>query len=92
MNTIPITSKNPRSPYTIVGGRKSNKNLSLSPVLSLLVLDRGGRQYKAEYLKHLESLGDVEIISVQGPGTTYDVESLAIKFPQVKFLIFGKAT
>jgi len=90
MNTIPITSKNPRIPYTIVGGKKSNKKLSLSPVLSLLVLDRGGRPYKAEYLKHLESLGDVEIMSVQGPSTTYDVEALSIRFPQVKFLILGK--
>ncbi len=90
MNTIPTTSKNPRIPYTIVGGRKSDKKLSLSPVLSLLVLNRGGRPYKAEYLKHLESLGDVEIMSVQGPQTTYDVESLSIRFPQVKFLILGK--
>ena len=92
MNTIPTTSKNPRIPYTIVGGKKSDKNLSLSPVLSLLVLNRGGRQYKAEYLKHLESLGDIEIISVQGPSSTYDVESLALRFPQVKFLIFGNNT
>ncbi len=90
MNTIPTTSKNPRIPYTIVGGRKSDKSLSLSPVLSLLVLNRGGRPYKAEYLKHLESLGDVEIMSVQGPASTYDVESLSIRFPQVKFLILGK--
>ena len=90
MNTIPTTSKNPRIPYTIVGGRKSDKNLSLSPVLSVLVLNRGGRPYKAEYLKHLESLGDVEIMSVQGPSSTYDVEALALRFPQVKFLILGK--
>jgi hypothetical protein len=90
MNTIPTTSKNPRIPYSIVGGRKSDKKLSLSPVLSLLVLNRGGRPYKAEYLKHLESLGDVEIMSVQGPRATYDVESLSIRFPQVKFLILGK--
>ena len=92
MNTIPTTSKNPRIPYTIVGGRKSDKNLSLSPVLSVLVLNRGGRPYKAEYLKHLESLGDVEILSVQGPVSTYDVEALALRFPQVKFLILGKST
>jgi len=90
MNTIPTTSKNPRIPYTIVGGRKSDKNLSLSPVVSLLVLNRGGRPYKAEYLKHLESLGDVEIMSVQGPLVTYDVESLSVRFPQVRFLILGK--
>ena len=90
MNTIPTTSKNPRIPYMLVGGRKSDKNLSLSPVLSLLVLNRGGRPYKAEYLKHLESLGDVEIMSVQGPSSTYDVEALALRFPQVKFLILGK--
>ena len=92
MNTIPTTSKNPRIPYTIVGGRKSDKTLSLSPVVSLLVLNRGGRPYKAEYLKHLESLGDVEIMSVQGPLATYDVESLSVRFPQVRFLILGKDT
>ena len=90
MNTIPTTSKNPRIPYTIVGGRKSDKTLSLSPVVSLLVLNRGGRPYKAEYLKHLESLGDVEIMSVQGPLATYDVEALSVRFPHVRFLILGK--
>ncbi len=90
MNTIPITSKNPRIPYTIVGGRKSDKDLNLSPILSILVLNRGGRPYKAEYLKHLESLGDIEIMSVQAPQASYDVEALSVRFPQVKFLILGK--
>ncbi len=89
MNTIPTTSKNPRIPYTIVGGKKSDKNLSLSPVISILVLNRGGRPYKAEYLRHLESLGEIEIISVQGPGTSYDVESLSLRFPQIRFMVLG---
>ena len=90
MSTIPTTSNKVRVPYTIVGEKKSDKSLVLSPVLSLLVLNRGGRPFKADYLKELEKAGRFEIISVEGSSPVYDIEVLARKFPSVKFLLFHK--
>ncbi len=88
MSTIPTTSNNVRVPYTIVGNKKNNKDLVLSPSLSLLVLNRGGRPYKAEYLKTLQKLGPVEILSVEGASPGYDIELLVKRFSGVKFLLF----
>ncbi len=90
MNTIPSTSNKVRVPYTIVGNKKGDKNLVLSPALSLLVLNRGGRPFKAEYLKELQKLGPIEILSVEGSSPVYDIEALAKRFSGVKFLMFHK--
>ncbi len=88
MSTIPTTSNNVRVPYTIVGEKRSDKNLLLSPALSLLVLNRGGRPFKADYLKTLQKLGPIEILSVEGAAPGYDIEALAGRFPGVRFLLF----
>ncbi len=90
MSTIPTTSNKVRVPYTIVGSRKNDKNLVLSPVVSLLILNRGGRPYKAAYLEMLQKSGPVEILSVEGASPGYDVELLAKRFSGVKFLLFHR--
>ena len=90
MNTIPTTSNRVRVPYTIVGEKKADKSLILSPVLSLLVLNRGGRPFRVDYLKELQKLGPIEILSVEGAAPVYDIEALARKFSGVKFLLFHK--
>ncbi len=90
MSTIPTTSNKVRIPYTIVGNKKNNKNLVLSPSLSLLVLNRGGRPYKAEYLKILQKLGPIEILSVEGSSPGYDIELLAKRFSGIRFLLFHR--
>ena len=90
MNTIPTTSNKVRVPYTIVGSKRNDKNLVLSPSLSLLVLNRGGRPFKIEYLKELQKLGPVGILSVEGSSPGYDIEILAKRFPGVQFLLFHR--
>ncbi len=90
MSTIPTTSNKVRVPYTIVGERKSDKSLLLSPALSLLVLNRGGRPFKTDYLKDLEKLGSLEILSVEGASPGYDIEALTGRFPNVRFLLFQR--
>ena len=88
MSTIPTTSNKVRVPYTIVGEKRTDKSLLLSPVLSILVLNRGGRPFKAEYLKELGKLGPLEILSVEGASPGYDIEALTGRFPGVRFLLF----
>lgn len=90
MSTIPTTSNKVRLPYTIVGSKKNDKSLVLSSALSILVLNRGGRPFKAEYLKELQKLGSAEILSVEGASPGYDIETLSKKFKGVKFLLFHR--
>ena len=87
MNTIPTTSKQFRIPYTVAGGQKGDRVRKSPVLLSLLLLNRGGRPFRQEILKELKTLGFDEIISIEGPQINYDVESLALKFPNIRFLL-----
>ena len=91
MNTIPTTFNTPDVPYMVVGGSKSDKKKQLPSDLSILVLNRGSRLYKDEFFTELEKMGDYEILSVESPGTPYDVETLTARHPKVRFLVFQEA-
>jgi len=87
MNTIPSTFKRVRLPYTVVGGRKIDKKRRKPDDLSLLLINRGNRLFKADILQELEKTGIPEIISVEGPVISHDIENLSGRFPFVKFLL-----
>ncbi|MEW5817548.1 MAG: hypothetical protein AB1798_19385, partial [Spirochaetota bacterium] len=87
MNTIPTTFKRLRTPYTVVGGQKIDKKIRQPSLLSIVLLNRGGRLYRNEVFEELEKMGDIEIFSIEGPGVTCDVEVLSRRFPNVKFLM-----
>jgi hypothetical protein len=87
MSTIPSTSETVRVPYTVVGG-KPQAPVGERNSLSCVLLSRGGRQFKSGYLQEILSLGFNEIISLEGPGSGYDVEGLSRKFPEIRFIIF----
>ena len=91
MSTTPTTSKELRNPYTIVGGEKTDRKLRLPPLLSLLLLNRGGKPFRHEYFRELDQLGDLEVISVEQGTSTYDVEALSRKFPKIRFLLLHKS-
>ena len=91
MNTIPTTFKRVRVPYTVVGGRRAETARKYPMALSILVLKRAGNPFRSEVLTRLERLSVDEIISVEGPSMSYDVEGLAKRFPSVKFLILHAA-
>ncbi len=89
MNTIPTTFKYPRVPYTVVGGQRLNTAHPLHKDISVVLLNRGGRFYRSDLFNELESQGFGEIISLEGPQESYDVEALARKFDHVRFLLFS---
>jgi GT2 family glycosyltransferase len=90
MNTIPTTTKRPRTPYTVVGGSRSLSGGRLPKSLSILLLNRGGRPYKSAVFSDLIEIGATEILSVEGPGAQYDIEALSKKHPEVRFLLLAR--
>jgi len=91
MSTIPTTFKRLRIPYTVVGGTRTDRARKFPVALSLLLLNRGGRLFKHSFFTELEKLGFSEIISIEGPAVSYDVETLARKFPGIRFLVLHEA-
>lgn len=87
MNIIPSTSKRLHTPYTVVGGEKIDKKRKEPYAFSLVLLNRGERLYKNDMFLQLEKLGIPEIISIEGPGSSYDIETLSGRFPRIKFLL-----
>jgi hypothetical protein len=53
----------------------------------MVLLNRGERLYKNDMFQQFEKLGIPEIISIEGPGSSYDIETLSGKFPKIKFLL-----
>ncbi|MFP4364080.1 MAG: hypothetical protein ACLFR1_09445 [Spirochaetia bacterium] len=92
MNTIPTTFKRIRVPFTVLGGQKYARDAKFSDVLSIVLSNRGGKIFRADVLEELDELGAGEIISVEGPGASYDLESLARRFTSVRFLRFHEHT
>ncbi len=85
MSTIPTTFKNTKVPYTVVCGQKTNTAGEIG--FTLLLLNRGGRPFKSSVLSDLERLNFDEIISIEGPHMSHDVEGLSRQFPRIRFLI-----
>jgi len=83
MNTTHTISNKTIIPYTVVGGLKQET----APVLTILLLNRGGRFYREELLKELTILSFAEIICIEGPELSYDIEPLSRKFQGVRFLL-----
>ncbi len=91
MNTIPTTSKRPRIPYTVVSGGSRIKQQKKPGKITLLILNQGNSLYKEEMLRDVEKLGFCEIISIENPGVSYDVENVSRKIPSVKFLLLQES-
>jgi hypothetical protein len=53
----------------------------------VLLLSRGGRLYREEQLRELAGQSGVQVLSVEGPGPSYDLEELARADPAVRFLL-----
>jgi hypothetical protein len=90
MNTTPSIFNDLRAPYTIVGRKREDRKLTLPPLLSVLVLNRGGRPYRNDYFRDLERSGSFEVISIEGQENSYDVEMLSKRFPMVRFLLLHR--
>ncbi|HUX19740.1 MAG TPA: hypothetical protein VMW69_00785 [Spirochaetia bacterium] len=70
---------------------RTDRTRKFPVALTLLLLNRGGRLYKNTFFTELERLGFSEILSVEGPAVSYDVETLARKFTSIRFLVLHEA-
>ncbi|MCL2294529.1 MAG: hypothetical protein FWC36_06670 [Spirochaetes bacterium] len=91
MSTIPTTSKRIRISYTALGETEKPECKNRQNRLSLLVLNRGKSIFKTEFFKEIESLGFSQVISIENPGVNYELETVARKFPFVKFLLLHES-
>lgn len=84
MNTTHLISN--EIPYTIVRD-KNYSRIQSSPHVTILLLNRGGKFYKDELFKDLKNYKFAEIIYIEGPDISYEIEPLLKKYPEVKFLL-----
>jgi hypothetical protein len=87
MSGTPLISKGIRVPYTVVGGGRRDRIRKYPYRLTVLIMARGDRLFRNELLAKLESQRIGEIIWVEGPDISYDLESLCRDFPDVRFLM-----
>jgi len=91
MSTIPSTLNEGTVPYTVVGGSRGPSSLpgSSQVPVSLVLLDRGPRLFRAETLRDFDRLGFDSIICVTSGGGAFDVEALCQRFPRLRFILLA---
>jgi hypothetical protein len=87
MSTTVSIFKKRKVPYTVIGGSKVDRIRKSQDPLALLLLNRGSRFYRHEQLQVLQKAGIGEILCVEGPRLSYDVEPLSREFPEIRFLL-----
>jgi hypothetical protein len=91
MNTIPTTHNDRTPPYTVVGGSNGRAFPDSLPI-SVILLDRGSRLYRGDVFRELDRIGFDSIVSVEEGVDSMDVESLAGRYPKVRFLLLSAPT
>jgi len=89
MNTIPLTTKTGGSAvYTIVGNEVPLPNDS-GPYssITLIVLGRGGKFQRTEMFDRLSKVGWAEILSVENPNPSYDLEQLTTRYSRLRCMV-----
>ena len=86
MNTTPLTTKNPPSVvYTIIGNAVPlPQDSSPYSSITLIVLGRGGKFQRTEMFDRLSKIGWAEILSVENPNPSYDLEQLTTRYSRLR--------
>jgi hypothetical protein len=87
MSGTPTISKGSTIPYTVIGGFRRDRIRKYPFTISVLVLNRGDRLFRAELLSNIEASGIGETLWVDGPEPSYDVDGLLRDFPDARFLL-----
>ncbi len=90
MNGTHTTSKPGGIPYTVMGGGRRDRIRKYPYRLTILILNRGDRLFREELLRQVDSLGIGEILWVEGPEASEDLESLSRGFPETRFILIRK--
>ena len=85
MNTIPLTLDAYKPTYTVLGGGRGSGCRDGFPV-SVLLLNRGPMLYRAEMIQELVRVGFESIVSMELIGDSPELEGLASRYPQVRFI------
>lgn len=91
MSTIRSTS-DAKLDYTVVGGRRVDRRLQAPRSVTLLLLNRGTKLDRPQLFRNLEALKVDEVVSVEGPSATYDVEALSNKLTKTRFILLKGET
>lgn len=76
--------------YTVVGGRRIDRGMPQPRSVSLVLLNRGTKLDRIQLFRGLEALKVDEVVSIEGPSATYDVENLAGRFAKTRFLLLNR--
>jgi hypothetical protein len=90
MSTTLSTFNRTAKPYTVIGGESAARS-DKSPGLSIILLNRGGKFHRDELLRELCAPQSVQVVYIEGPEHSYDIEPLSKKNPSVKFLLLQDA-
>jgi len=95
MSTIPSISDtlgDNGGPYTVVGdGIPRHRPYSANrPSLTVLLLNRGSRQYRSILFQEVCSLGSAEVLSLEQNPAPHNLETLSRRYADLKFLIFAQ--
>ena len=97
MNTIPSISntiENDSGPYTVLGGGipRYLEYSAKKPTLTILLLNRGSRQYRNVLFQDICSLSSAEVLSLEQSPAPHNLETLSKRHKNLKFLIFAQKT
>jgi len=84
--------ENNDGPYTVVGGGIPRRHAyaSRQPSLTVLLLNRGPRQYRGKLFQEICSLGSAEVLSLEQSPAPHNLEILSRRYSNLKFLIFAR--
>ena len=85
MSTTPTTSET--VPYTVVGGPRDGRLGRYSSRFTIVLLNREGKLYRDDFLREFGRHEFAQILCVDGPDASYDVEARSRRFPSVRFLL-----
>lgn len=90
MNTIPLTLDSYKPTYTVIGNTKTIHNAN-NPAVSVVLLNRGPRPFRVSALTDLLKAGFHSIISLETGVDTPELEAIAGKTPELRYICMHDA-
>ena len=87
MNTIPLIFNQRQIQRTVIGGSEFAAPLEQCLPISIVIINRGARQYRSQIFQRLQNFNFRQIIFVEQAGNDYELENLTKTYPFVKFLV-----
>ncbi len=87
MNTIPLIFNERQIQRTVIGGSEFAAPLEQCLPISIVIINRGARQFRSQIFQRLQKFNFKHIIFVEQTGNDYELENLTKTYPFVKFLV-----